>query len=152
MSQNRSRRRGPHKAASPGHVPRLRGTRAELRGRWCVRRPGAAPGDRPAGERNPTPGIPRWTEPGTVRAAPAHSGTGTGNKEQGMGLGAVAADYAHSPLSKGTFSPTPQRNGRGGRSKHLRTSPLALVPLPVSVCCLSVPPSPLPSFLLPVHR
>lgn len=59
MSQNPCRRRGPHRAASPGHVPRLRGTRTELRGRQLVRRSRAAPrrgaGSSPAGERRRNP-------------------------------------------------------------------------------------------------
>lgn len=90
MSQNPSRRRGPHRAASPGHVPRLRGTRTELRGRWCVRWPGAAPRYRPAGESD--------TTPGTLRSAPAW----TGAQGDGPGLGALAAGPAHFPPPAGT--------------------------------------------------
>lgn len=152
MSQNQSRRHGPHRAASPGHVPRLRGTGTELRGRRCVRRPGAAPGDRPAGERNPTPSVPRWTAPETVRAAPAQSGPGPGTAG---GSGARRGGSGSCPFSvvQGLFSPHSPvgraRRGGGRRSANVPSVARALSP---SLCGLSVPPSLLPSFLPPVHR
>lgn len=130
VSQNQSRRHGPHRAASPGHVPRLRGTGTELRGRRCVRRPGAAPGDRPAGERNPTPSVPRWTAPETVRAAPAQSGPGPGTAG---GSGARRGGSGSCPFSvvQGLFSPhSPVGRARRGGNEDLRTSPLWLALFP----------------------
>lgn len=120
VSQNPSRRRGPRRAASSGHVPRLRGTRTELRGRWCVRRPGAAPRYRPAGERD--------TTPGTLRSAPARAGR-------------RRTDWVSGPWPRvlPTFrrpralAPTAQGNARRGRNGDLRMSPLSFTPFPLAV-------------------
>ena len=148
VSQNRSRRRGPHRAANPGHVPRLRGTRTELRRRRCVRRPDAAPGHRPAGERNPTPGVHRWTAPRRARAAPAHSGTGTGtgggtrSRSRGSGFCPLSAVQRH-------FLPhSPAERAR--REEHISASigPSARPPRPLSVVSRSLRLCYLLSFLL----
>lgn len=138
MSQNPSRRRGPHRAASPGHVPRLRGTRTELRGRWCVRWPGAAPRYRPAGESD--------TTPGTLRSAPAW----TGAQGDGPGLGALAAGPAHFPPPAGTCPHSAgERAPRAGQRDPLSRSPLSPSP---SVCPSLVPffPTVRRSFLCPI--
>lgn len=149
VSQNRSRRRGPHEAASPGHVPRLRGTRTELRGRRCVRRPSAAPGDRPAGERDPKPGVREWTAPGTLSSPAARSETGPGTGV-GIGCGGCGGRSCRFSAFRGHFPPTAQGNARGGQNKDLRTSPLSLAPLSLTVCCLlSLCFCYLLSFLLP---
>lgn len=150
VSQNRSRRRGPHRAANPGHVPRLRGTRTELRRRRCVRRPDAAPGHRPAGERNPTPGVHRWTAPRRARASPAHSGTGTGNR----GRDQVSRRQRILPTlrcPKALYAPQLSRARSAGRTHLCEHRPKRASPFP-SVRCLSVPPSLLPPLLPPVHR
>lgn len=151
VSQNRSRRRGPHRAANPGHVPRLRGTGTELRRRRCVRRPDSAPGHRPAGERNPTPGVHRWTAPRRARAAPAHSGTGTGN----WGRDQVSERWQRIlptlRCPKALSAPQPSRTRAAGGTHLCEHRPKRASPFP-SVRCLSVPPSLLPPLLPPVHR
>lgn len=141
MSQNRSRRRGrTPQSSQPGHVPRLWGARTELRGGRCVRRPGAAPRFRPAGERDPTLGVRGWTAPGPLRSAPARSGTGTGTGSRdwswgrgcGRGCCPFSAVWRH-------LSPAAQGNARGGRDKDLRTPPVSLTPFPpLSAICPSV--------------
>lgn len=51
--------------------------------------------------------------------------------QEGVGLGGVAADPAHSRLSKGSFPPTAQWDARGGGgNEDLRTSPLWLALFP----------------------
>lgn len=67
---------------------------------------------------------------------------------EGPGIGAVAADPAHSPLSKGTFCPTAQQSTRGGRNTSLRASAQARVPLPLCPLSLSLRLCYLLSFLL----
>ena len=148
-------------SSQPGHVPRLRGTRTELRGRRCVRRPGAAPRFRPAGERDPTLGDPGWTAPGTLRSAPAHSGIGTGKGSRdwiwgrgcgcgcGCGRGRGRGCCPFSAVQRHISPPQAQGTRAVGATK-IYERPLCRSPLFLR-CLPSVPPSLLPSNFSPVH-
>lgn len=140
-----SRRRGPHQPASPGHVPRLRGTRTELRSGRCVRRPGAAPSHGPAGEKDPTPGIPGWTAPGTLRSAHARSATGAGSGRRHRVWGPCGSCAFSAVL--GALS-AHSRGERARRAERRSATVRSLArPFPLAVCCLSDPSSLLPFFL-----
>lgn len=123
VSQNRSRRRGPHRASSPGHVPRLRGTGTELRGRQRVRSPRAAPAgsgaDRPAsGEAGRTPeGDLGLDSVGDAGVSLVCSGTGTGTPSSVR----ATEDPARSALSRNRCPPWP--GGQAQREERRSTSP-----------------------------
>lgn len=124
VSQKPSRRRGPHSAASPGHVPRLRGTRTGLRGRRCVRRPGAAPCHRPAsGEGDPMPG--------TLRSSAPRSGLGQG---AGVGTGPGGRGRGSCPLSvvRGHFPSQPHGTRAAGEQRSAHVPSLA--PFTLATC------------------
>lgn len=137
MSQNRSRRRGPHQSRQPRACSETTGTRTELRRRRCVRRLDS-PGHRPAGERNPTPGVHRWTAPRRARGLSGTLGDWDREPGEGPGLSRAAKSAFLSRCPKALYAQLSRARSAGRTHLCERASAQARVPLPL--CPLSLCP------------
>lgn len=147
MSQNRSRRRGPHEAASQGMFRDFGEPGPSSAAGGAYGGPAQPPtsGQQVRGTRRL--GFPVDSAWDTA-VDTAHSGTGAANR-RGDWIWAVAV-AADSPASRGTFPPQPRGTRAAGATK-ICERPLCLAPFSFAVYCLSVLLSLLPSVFPPVH-